>query len=394
MPPECRVFRPRWLGRDSWAWVSRVLEDYRDLAGESRAVLDARLRTDEAIAPDRASFRRVRRVLDAQFLPRRVPTPEPAELRRRAFVLAATLRRSGERDVAARCLATLAHSLHQTAEHVEQSLLADLAAEQRLVAPAVAPIVADVAAEANLALLTSMAACSEWIRLHVAASARRVVAAIRASRLIAVVDEAPATGIDVTLSGPLSALRRTTLYGRRLAQVVRALVASADWRLRMRCLFAGSAWQVEVSHLDAAFPRADRSPARFDSTVEERFFRRFTRLKSAWTLEREAQPRRAGARWLFPDFLAVPHGVRERSIPIEIVGFWTPRYLERKLAGLREAQLGSHLLAIDETLQVVSGDVPADASVVLYRGVPNAVQILEGLVRIDLERSGGARGAT
>jgi len=52
---------------------------------------------------------------------------------------------------------------------------------------------------------------------------------------------------------------------------------------------------------------------------------------------------------------------------LEIVGFWTPEYLDRKLALYRRAGLPNLILCIDEERQCADGDLPVGARVLRFR---------------------------
>ncbi|HEX7033640.1 MAG TPA: DUF790 family protein, partial [Nitrososphaera sp.] len=70
----------------------------------------------------------------------------------------------------------------------------------------------------------------------------------------------------------------------------------------------------------------------FDSLVEEKFARKFNEVAgegSGWKLVREPDPLIvADGKAFIPDFMFEKYGSR---VYLEIVGFWTPEYLERKL---------------------------------------------------------------
>src|ERR671918_491039 len=72
----------------------------------------------------------------------------------------------------------------------------------------------------------------------------------------------------------------------------------------------------------------------FDSAVEEKFAKRFEQAETGWRLIREPDPlvlSNGGA--LIPDFMFEKY---DKKIYLEIVGFWTKEYLERKLQKLAD----------------------------------------------------------
>ena len=71
-----------------------------------------------------------------------------------------------------------------------------------------------------------------------------------------------------------------------------------------------------------------------------------------------------GAEVLLPDF-ALKHPDGRRAI-LEIVGFWTPEYLDEKLAKIRQADVENLVLAVSEELDCTSEDIDLEAERLLW----------------------------
>ena len=61
---------------------------------------------------------------------------------------------------------------------------------------------------------------------------------------------------------------------------------------------------------------------------------------------------------------------------LEIVGFWTPGYVARKLALYRSARLSNLILCIDEDRNCAEADLPSGALVVRFRRRVDAAAVL------------------
>ncbi len=85
----------------------------------------------------------------------------------------------------------------------------------------------------------------------------------------------------------------------------------------------------------------------YDSSLEERFARTFNSYNSGWILKREPEPLVAGRHVLIPDFSFEKHGIK---VYLEIVGFWTSDYLERKVSKLSRLADVDMVIAVDESL--------------------------------------------
>jgi len=196
------------------------------------------------------------------------------------------------------------------------------------------------------------------------ATTKRLLRAVKALGLLYVAERA-GSGVKLTIDGPASLLRQTRRYGTRLAKLVPHVMLADRWAIEAE--IAGKrALKFELTDARSSlFPRrsAEVEPL-FDSEVEREFFKSLSRLAPGWKVEREPEPLVAGSRILIPDF-SVSCG--SRKVYIEIVGFWTKEYLERKLEKLRELEGVTMIVAVDEELACSSvKDLPHE--IVVFRG--------------------------
>src|ERR671910_107024 len=176
--------------------------------------------------------------------------------------------------------------------------------------------------------------------------------------------------IICSLEGPLSLFKLTDRYGTLLAKLLPSIIFSSD---KKRESGSGGEW-----HLDAwivrktmdgrkvyefkisknelpelltdpypSFPPSSSTEKEvavssplyndyyiYDSAVEEKFAKRFEQAETGWRLTREPDPlvlSNGGA--FIPDFMFEKY---DKKIYLEIVGFWTKEYLERKLQKLAD----------------------------------------------------------
>jgi len=197
------------------------------------------------------------------------------------------------------------------------------------------------------------------------ATTKRLLRAVKALGLLYVAEKA-GEGVRLTIDGPASLLRQTRRYGTRLAKLIPHVMLADRWAIE-----ADIAGRVRTLKFELADARSHLFPRRsveveplFDSEVEREFFKSLSRLAPGWKVEREPEPLVAGNRILIPDFSVSCGG---RKVYIEIVGFWTKEYLERKLEKLRELKGVAMIVAVDEELACSSvKDLPHE--VVLFRG--------------------------
>ena len=70
---------------------------------------------------------------------------------------------------------------------------------------------------------------------------------------------------------------------------------------------------------------------------------------------------------IFPDFALQHRSDPARRWLLEIVGYWTPDYVARKLERYRSARLPNLILCIDEHRNCADADLPPAALVITFR---------------------------
>src|SRR5262249_49683383 len=146
------------------------------------------------------------------------------------------------------------------------------------------------------------------------------------------------------VSGPFALFHHTMLYGRALGQLLGFLCWCGDFALTAECRLRGRLGQLQLSSADPILPGTQPKP--FHRQVEARSPADLRRAAPDGDLLREPEPLSAGPTLIFPDFLLRHRFDESRQFLIEIVGFWTADYLEKKLARLGSAKIGNLILCI------------------------------------------------
>lgn len=162
--------------------------------------------------------------------------------------------------------------------------------------------------------------------------------------------------VKVRVDGPASLFKETTKYGTSLAKLIPALTRAQKFQLTARIKDGDVIFFFGLDdsrrHL---FPDSQDEAERFDSAVEENFARRIRSLMPDWKVNREPTLLKAGIHVFIPDFGFERRGLR---CYLEIVGFWTPEYLQKKLAKLRAVEVEAPLLiAVDTNLKCADRDL-------------------------------------
>lgn len=215
--------------------------------------------------------------------------------------------------------------------------------------------------------------------------------------------------VHLHLDGPASLFRMSERYGNSFAKLFPTLVRSKGWRLQAGILYKGyqgkrileftlddtgeafkptpeaigyptplsSGFQLEeeqeryetgkeetgFAEKEAEVQEINIESADYDSMLEKVFG---SLSLGGWKIKREPTILRAGKYAFVPDF-ALQRDVMK--VYLEIVGFWTPEYLEKKVNKLKEVK-ELLILLIDRKLKCSEKDFPAQEVIFFDRKIP------------------------
>lgn len=366
---------PRFLVEADHPWLRILLDERERFVGRSQRELDARLREPLPMEGPPGKKQQAVRALARLAPGQRDAAVPPRQARRLVFGEAAHT--SAPRSAV---LARVASSLGVTPEGLEASLFADLPGERRVAGLALPMSPAELALRANLSLTQALLFRATAVILHLEGNARVLVRHAKLRGLLCTVAR-PTASADTALeiSGPLAIFRRTMLYGRALGSLVPHLAWCQRFRLRAECLLEDRLVDFHLATGDPIFPAA--APRQYDSQLEERFGRDFRKIAPDWDVLREPEPIAVGTRLAFPDFALQHRHDPSRRWLLEVVGFWTPEYLRRKLALYREARVANLILCIDEDRACAEADLPAGATILRFRRRVDAAAVRQVVSR-------------
>jgi len=195
------------------------------------------------------------------------------------------------------------------------------------------------------------------------------------------------TGYHVAVDGPISPfVRSTTRYGRQLAAFLPALLLCRHWEMEAT-VHLPQFDQPLVYRLDNSAPLTThfRRSGEFDSRMEADFAAEFEAKfggeRGGWRLTREDEILVLGDTVMIPDF-ALTHKQDGRRALVEIVGYWHPDYLRRKVAKARAAQRRDLILLVYEGVNLAKEklqDVPGE--VLYFQNKPVLKQVMAAVER-------------
>ncbi len=185
---------------------------------------------------------------------------------------------------------------------------------------------------------------------------------------------------EVVVTGPTHLFRATRRYGTRFARLLRTVAASERWSIAATIDDRGTERTLSLSHEDPIrVPDADPvTDVSFDSGVEADFAARFSNLDLEWELVREPEPLATGTRVMIPDF-AFEYAHSDFRLFFEIMGFWTPEYVAKKLSQLSGLEDVDMLVAVDESLGVGEDIAARDHRAIPYAGTVRVKDVVDVL---------------
>lgn len=366
---------PGFLDARDLPWLCVLIEEIERFRGQPMRELRQRLR--EPLPCATSYFKRCAATAVLLRLWRsETDAPVPPDKAREALFCARAVQAS--RTAA---LTAAAATLGVEPARIERSLFADLPGEKLLCSPEMIPSPHEVALRTNQLIVRSLLFHARRVRIKAEGALRSVVRQAKLRGLLCFVTQTrdpidpnhPSEPI-LDLSGPFMVFRHTLLYGRALGELVGFLPHCAHFKLRADCVLREENAVFDVQTGDPIFPA--EAPKPYDSKLEERFARDLRKAAPDWDLIREPKPVAAAGTIIFPDFL-LRHRLRpERAFLVEVMGFWSPEYVARKLALLREAKIANLILCLDEARACGKVELPAAARIVRFRRHINPLAVL------------------
>ncbi|MCU4719190.1 DUF790 family protein [Halapricum hydrolyticum] len=386
-------YHPQFVGEEHRDLAARVIGTYQGHVGEPREQLESALTDLERDAPDFKLVRGFAKLLEREAtFETRAPLP-PERARRAAFEAAESVGVVTESD-RERALARAADRLAVDPPDVEASLYADLDDRQVLTDVAARYDPDSLCRQYDLSLAQTALFDATAVRIT-SDDPKSVISAVKRLRLMYEI-ERTGDGREIVVTGPTALFRRTRRYGTRFARLLRSVAKATEWRLVATIDDDGTDRQLVLTEADVTVP--DHEPVTavtFDSGVEADFAARFEALDLDWVLVREPEPLAAGAHVVIPDF-AFDYRYADFRVYFEIMGFWTPEYVAKKLDRLGDLEDVELLVAVDESLGVgevddvdqltETGDASAEVEARDHRAIPYSGTVRVKDVRDALRR--------
>jgi hypothetical protein len=234
---------------------------------------------------------------------------------------------------------------------LEDGLYADLPKRRRLIRLGAPREPEELIARYNIELARGLLYWAERLIIDIEDSYQDVFRYIKLCRLMHIITRRE-RGYRIELDGPLSLLRGTMRYGLKMAVFLPALALCRTWRMEAvivkngeRLIFSLDDQSNLVSHF-RRFPLYD---SQLERGFADDFQKAFEQRGHGWELSRaDAVIPLERNEVMIPDFTLRNQNGHE--VYLEIVGFWTPEYLNRKIEKVKSARLDNLILAVSKQL--------------------------------------------
>ena len=359
----------------------------QEQVGQSQAAWDRALESYVGERVDYVVVRGLAKILTdaATFTPLPTPLP-PIQLRERLFHYGPVFTSPQLFHPRTRyeVLKSVADELSISSEQVETALFADRPATYLLsdAGPQWTP--AGLLARYNLELARGVLYWASHITIEVASNYKDLWKFIKLFKLMFWAEPKQDGGYRIDLDGPISPFVSSTLrYGRQLAAFLPALLLCERWQMHAY-VHPPQAKGETIYRLDhtCSLRSHFKSSGTFDSRLEADFANEFEQKmggkRGHWRLTRESEVLLLGDTVMVPDFVLVDTKDEKRRILLELVGFWHPNYLRRKVEKVHAANCAHLLLLVYKGLNVTEEAFQDAASqVIFFQQKPVLKEVME-----------------
>lgn len=368
-------------------YADRMLRVYRTGIGRLRRDLHADIHTILSIEDD-CPLRRIRafcKLLDERSTFAEDRRGEAARLRQSVFRAAARnhpLVRSASAHfeyTETMVKTEIARELGRPWAEIDQALFADLPEFQALAHFEGYPDGAALLSRYNVAQVQGALFDAVSLTVWAAGDFKSILRYAKLARLMHTIRRTGPGRYAIQLDGPASVLGSTRRYGAALARFLPGLLSCRDWRMHAILMTRRAGWNasLDLTSEDGLHSHVP-APQEFDSDLEAAFAADWGDApREGWTMRREGDFLHQEQRTFVPDFTF--RHTDGRVVLLEIVGFWTPEYLQAKLATLRRFTGRELLLAIPEKLARKTADWKWPAEVLHFKTVLRAKDVLKRL---------------
>lgn len=326
---------------------------FEDFEGRTRGELEAELEEYVGTGTDYRILRGFIKLLTDRCEFETSAPAEPEEVRQKVFLAARefqpVLPDSARRE---EILRTVAEEFDTDAETIYANLYADLSGNQRLISfEAMTP--EDLLDRYNLAQAQALLYKCVEMKIRIAPgdsiNYRAIFGWIKHFGLIHSVEGNAANGYEITLTGAASLFHRSQKYGIRMAIFLPALLLCSGWKMRAEVAHreGNVFYELSSEQIDLNSCYFDEPP--YKNPDIEKLKKAWEKFESGWRLEENREVVDLGKTAFIPDLVLI--SPENEKIYTDVLGFWTPKSLKKRLEEFRAANFRQFIFAASEELR-------------------------------------------
>ena len=342
------------INRENLEFATKLIELYHANIGRKKKELMAQVSPFEMKRFDYRFVRGLSTILQRLSVFQMDAAVNPLLVRRMLFEEASQRGFVASDETRSRILSNVAHQLGVSEEQLEKTFTADL--DDELVLREFQTVnPSKLLKMYNLSLTQTLLLRSTYMEFRVSDHWKEILRSIKFRGLMYSAETRGGL-VQIVVDGPFSLIKLTQRYGASLAKVLPLIVAADSWEISASIVRSGQFGKrifqlrlasTQVGEKIRSVTSQEGEKIAFDSSVEKRFFRDFQSLDSGWKLRREPTLLTVGRHVFIPDFSFEKRGIK---VYLEIVGFWTEKYLENKIRKLSQLEGVDIIVAVNERL--------------------------------------------
>lgn len=347
---------PRFIGANDAGFLrdaENLIAIFEDFAGRTRIEIESELEEYVGTGTDYRILRGFIKLLTDRCEFETTSVVNPQEIRQKVFLEARkfqpVLPNSVERD---EILQIVAEELESDAGTIYSNLYADLSGNQELISfAALTP--EDLIDCYNLAQAQALLYKCLEMKIRVAPSDsvnyRAIFGWIKHFGLIHYVQGNAANGYEITLTGAASIFHRSQKYGIRMAVFLPALLLCSGWKMSASVAHKEGNLFYEISSDQTGLKSCYTDEPEYENPDIEKLLKSWKKSESGWLLEENREVVDLGKTAFIPDLVLI--SPEDERVYLDILGFWTPKSLQKRLEEFRAANFRKFIFAASQELR-------------------------------------------
>lgn len=348
---------PRLIKTDNEGYLhdaANLIEIFEEFQKKKRGELERELEEYVGTGTDFKILRGLIKLLDDRCKFETAAPAEPVEIRQKVFLEAGKFQPVlPDSENKTTVLEIAAETFGSDATTIYANLYADLSAQQRLISfDAIAP--KELLERYNLAQAQAILYKCVEMKISVAPSDagvyRQIFGRVKHFGLIHSVAGNAANGYEITLTGAASLFHRSQKYGIQMSVFLPALLLCQNWKMsaeisqkeRANAFYDLMSGQTELTSCYANEPT-------YENPDLQKLLKNWEKFSTNWQLKENRKIIDLGKTAFAPDLVLI--SPQNEEIYLDVLGFWTPKNLQKRLAEFEAANFKRFIITASQELR-------------------------------------------